>query len=65
MWYSLLSVGDFLILHLIVLPDRNAADHKIYTAWQGLLVIPFWYTVKIFVPFFERERSQPGVQDLQ
>jgi hypothetical protein len=40
--YSLLSVVDFMILHEYLLPRRGVPDYTASTAWQGILIIPFW-----------------------
>jgi hypothetical protein len=49
MWYTMLSIGDFLVLHFAVLSGGKVGDYTTYTAWQGLLVIPFWYGVRLFM----------------
>jgi hypothetical protein len=40
--YSLLSIADFVIMHLWLLPKRGVPDYSWHTAWEGLIVLPFW-----------------------
>ncbi len=45
-WYELLSVADFAFLHLHSLPRRPTRDYTWYTAWEGMLVVPFWFLLR-------------------
>jgi len=47
--YALLSIADFIVLHLYLLPRRGVPDYTPVTAWEGLLVIPFWLVVRLFL----------------
>lgn len=39
--YSMLSVLDFAISHLLILPRHADVPHSFITNWQGLLILPF------------------------
>ena len=45
LWYSLLSIADFLMFHLFVVRHHAIMNIPWYAAWQGLLVIVFWFLV--------------------
>ena len=45
-WYALLSVADFLVLHLWSLPRRPTHDYTWHTAWEGMLIVPFWFLIR-------------------
>ena len=53
--YALLCIADFAVFHLYSLPRRPLHDYDWHTAWQGLLVVPFWFVVKTLCAFGKAE----------
>jgi len=58
LWYVLLSIADFAVLHLYTLPRRPSTDYSWHTAWEGLLVIPFWFVLRMFIRRLARTAAE-------
>lgn len=59
--YALLSIADFVVLHLYLLPRRGLPDYTPFTASEGLLVIPFWLAVRFFLGTRRRRKSRAPI----
>lgn len=40
--YTTLSIADFIVLHEYLLPRHGFSNSPWWTAWEGLMVMPFW-----------------------